>query len=141
MTSLRATSLARRERALALLGRYGVVLGLAALIAFGALRYDRFLGSFNVLSFLGYNAMFALVSLGMAFVIMTGGIDLSVGAVAALGSVVAAGLFPPACWMILHPGLPVLIAATGAAVLIVWRHRGNMERIRAGTERVFRFSK
>ncbi len=32
--------------------------------------------------------MFALVGLGMAFVIMTGGIDLSVGAVAALGSVV-----------------------------------------------------
>ncbi len=34
--------------------------------------------------------MFALVALGMCFVIMTGGIDLSVGSTAALGSVVSA---------------------------------------------------
>ncbi len=26
-----------------------------------------------------------------------------------LGSVIAAGLFPVACWMILHPGWPVLV--------------------------------
>lgn len=58
-----------------------------------------------------------------------------------LGSVVAAGLFPLACWMILHPGWPVLLSALAAAVLIIWRHAGNIERIRAGNERVFRFSK
>jgi glycerol-3-phosphate acyltransferase PlsY len=55
-----------------------------------------------------------------------------------LGSIVMAGLFPVACWMILHPGWPVLVAALGAAILIVVRHRGNIERIRAGEERVFR---
>jgi glycerol-3-phosphate acyltransferase PlsY len=57
------------------------------------------------------------------------------------GSVIAAGLFPIACWMILHPDWPVLFAAAGAAVLIVWRHRDNIERIRAGNERVFRFKR
>lgn len=56
-----------------------------------------------------------------------------------LGSIIAAALFPIACWMILHPDWPVLVAALGAAVLIVERHRGNIERIRAGQERVFRF--
>jgi glycerol-3-phosphate acyltransferase PlsY len=56
-----------------------------------------------------------------------------------LGSVIAAGLFPVACWMILHPAWPVLVAAVGAAVLIIDRHRGNIARIRAGEERVFRF--
>ena len=81
---------ARRERSLAVVSRYGVVIGLVALISFGALRYDHFLSPFNVTSFLAYNSMFALISLGMGFVIMTGGIDLSVGAVAALGSVAAA---------------------------------------------------
>jgi glycerol-3-phosphate acyltransferase PlsY len=55
-----------------------------------------------------------------------------------LGSIVMAGLFPVAVWMILHPGWPVLVAALGAAVLIVDRHRGNIDRIRAGEERVFR---
>jgi glycerol-3-phosphate acyltransferase PlsY len=58
-----------------------------------------------------------------------------------LGSVIAAGLFPIACWMILHPDWPVLFAALGAAVLIVWRHRDNIERIHAGNERVFRLKR
>ncbi|MGH6874974.1 MAG: ABC transporter permease [Aestuariivirgaceae bacterium] len=71
-----------------------VVATLIGLIVFGALRYDNFLSPFNILTFLRYNSMFALIALGMAFVIMTGGIDLSVGAVAALSSVVAALLSP-----------------------------------------------
>lgn len=76
------------------LARLCVIAALFALIVFGALRYDNFLSTFNILSFLRYNSMFALIALGMAFVIMTGGIDLSVGAVAALSSVVAALLSP-----------------------------------------------
>ena len=70
--------------------RHGVLIALVALIVFGYLRYENFLGAFNILSVLRYNSMFALVALGMAYVIMTGGIDLSVGSTAALGSVVAA---------------------------------------------------
>ncbi|WP_158818720.1 ABC transporter permease [Methylocapsa sp. S129] len=76
------------------LSSQGVLIALAALILFGWLRYDHFLGLFNITSVLRYNSMFALVSLGMCFVIMTGGIDLSVGATAALGSVVSALLSP-----------------------------------------------
>lgn len=76
------------------IGRYGVLLALLVLILFGWLRYENFLGSYNVLSVLRYNSMFALVALGMCFVIITGGIDLSVGSTAALGSVVAALLSP-----------------------------------------------
>ena len=71
-----------------------VWVALAGLIAFGLLRYDNFGGAYNVASFLNYNAMFITISLGMCFVIMTGGIDLSVGSVAAFTSVVAAYLSP-----------------------------------------------
>ena len=67
---------------LALIGRYGVLIALGGLIVFGALRYEGFLGAYNISSVLRYNAMFAIIALGMAFVIMTGGIDLSVGSVA-----------------------------------------------------------
>ena len=56
-----------------------------------------------------------------------------------LGSIIAAGLFPVACWMILHPAWPVLVSALGAAVLIIDRHRSNIARIRAGEEHVFQF--
>lgn len=71
-----------------------VWVALLALIAFGMLRYDRFAGAYDITSFLNYNAMFIVNSLGMCFVIMTGGIDLSVGSVAALTSIVAAYLSP-----------------------------------------------
>lgn len=66
------------------------LVALLVLIVFGGWRYEGFLGSYNILTVLRYISMFALVSLGMCFVIMTGGIDLSVGSVAALSSVVAA---------------------------------------------------
>jgi len=96
------------------IGRYGVLVALIALIIFGWLRYENFLGTYNILSVLRYNSMFALVALGMCFVIMTGGIDLSVGSTAALGSVVAALLSPYG----LIPGLVGGLAA-GLAVGIV----------------------
>lgn len=89
------------------LARLGVILALFGLILFGALRYDNFLSQFNILSFLRYNSMFALIALGMAFVIMTGGIDLSVGGVAAMASVVAAYMSPYG-WL---PGMAAGMAA------------------------------
>ncbi len=84
---------------------------LAALVAFGYLRYDNFLSLYNVTSVLRYNAMFALVSLGMCFVIMSGGIDLAVGAVAALASVAAARASP-------HGLLAGMAAGVGVGLLM-----------------------
>jgi galactofuranose transport system permease protein len=72
----------------------GILIALALLVGFGAWRYDGFVGAYNILTVLRYNSMFALVGLGMCFVIMTGGIDLSVGSVAAMSSVVSAYLSP-----------------------------------------------
>lgn len=67
---------------------------LIVLIGFGLIRYDNFGGAYNITSFLNYNAMFIIISIGMCFVILTGGIDLSVGSVAAFTSVIAAYLSP-----------------------------------------------
>jgi ribose/xylose/arabinose/galactoside ABC-type transport system permease subunit len=83
-----------RNKLLALLDRHRALVALVLLIVFGALRYDRFISPYNIFSVLRYNSMFALTGLGMCFVIITGGIDLSVGAVAALSSVVSAILSP-----------------------------------------------
>ena len=99
---------------LALLSNQGVLLALAVLILFGWLRYDNFLGLFNISTVLRYNSMFALVALGMCFVIMAGGIDLSVGATAALGSVVAALLSAHGDP---HNGTGMLIGALGGIAI------------------------
>jgi len=53
------------------------------------------------------------------------------------GSLVAAGTFPLGVWLILHPDAPVLIAAIIAGGFIVYRHRENIERLRADKESVF----
>lgn len=103
------------------LARLGVILALAALILFGALRYDNFLSQYNILSFLRYNSMFALIALGMAFVIMTGGIDLSVGGVAALSSVVAAMLSTHSWWAGLAGGVGAGLAIGVMNGLIITR--------------------
>src|SRR5215213_9165456 len=88
-----------------------VILVLVLLVSIAALRYDGFLGTYNVQSFLRYNSMFALVALGMCFVIMTGGIDLSVGTTAALASVLSALASP-------YGLLPGLLAGLGGGIVI-----------------------
>lgn len=55
------------------------------------------------------------------------------------GSIVAAGSLPLATWLIEHPPSIVILATLAAAVFLIYRHRANIERIRAGTENVFRF--
>jgi ribose/xylose/arabinose/galactoside ABC-type transport system permease subunit len=73
---------------------------LVALLLFGVVRYgENFYSEYNIQEVLRYNAMFGLIALGMTFVIMTGGIDLSVGAVAAMSSVVLALLSPHGAWI------------------------------------------
>jgi galactofuranose transport system permease protein len=92
---------------------------LILLTLLGAWRYDGFLGAYNVQSVLRYNSMFALVALGMCFVIMTGGIDLSVGSVAAMSSVVSAYLSPYGLVPGLLGGLAAgMLAGTLNAVVI-----------------------
>jgi galactofuranose transport system permease protein len=86
--------LSERLRRMILSPTFAVALVLVLLTTFATLRYDGFASAYNISSVLRYVSMFALVALGMCFVIMTGGIDLSVGTVAAASSVVSAILSP-----------------------------------------------
>jgi ribose transport system permease protein len=79
-------------RGVAFLQRQGALVVLIAVCIFGASRYYAFATPENILNVLRQNSMLALVALGMTFVILTGGIDLSVGALLAVAGVVAAKL-------------------------------------------------
>jgi len=57
-----------------------------------------------------------------------------------LGSVSGAALYPFACFIILHPPWPVMVAAFAAAGLILWRHQANIRRIKEGNENILSFS-
>jgi len=52
-----------------------------------------------------------------------------------LGSVVAMALLPPIAGVLFHAPRPVVMAAAGAAFLIVWKHRENLRRLARGEER------
>jgi ribose/xylose/arabinose/galactoside ABC-type transport system permease subunit len=111
MTMRAAVSPRRLQVGLAL-QRHGALMALVMLVIFGALRYgERFAVGYNVRSLLADDAKYAFVALGMTFVIMAGGIDLSVGSVVMLGGVIAAKVSD-------HGLLVGLLAgtATGAAV-------------------------
>jgi len=83
---------ALRARAASLLQRQGALVALVAVCLFGAARYAEFPTPENLLNVLRQNSMLGLLALGMTFVVLTGGIDLSVGALLAVSGAVAAAV-------------------------------------------------
>jgi ribose/xylose/arabinose/galactoside ABC-type transport system permease subunit len=81
-----------RARVGSFLQRQGALLMLLIVCILGFARYEAFLTSENLLNVLRQNSMLGIVALGMTFVILTGGIDLSVGALLAVAGVIAANL-------------------------------------------------
>ena len=77
-----------------LLIRYNIFLMLGLLVIASAMLSDVFLTPQNLWNLMRQLVPLALVSIGMVLVILTGGIDLSVGAVAAIGAMVIAMLLP-----------------------------------------------
>ncbi len=99
----------------------------------------KFQGGKAVASFLG--AFLYLTPLPLLAILLLFVVAVAVTRHISLGSILAAGMFPLAVWLILHPPIPVVLAAALAGGFIVWRHKSNIERLRAGTESVFAFRK
>ncbi|UXH80688.1 galactofuranose ABC transporter, permease protein YjfF [Roseateles amylovorans] len=88
-----------------------VALLLLLLIA-GGIRYPGFAAPQVMLNLLIDNAYLLVLAVGMSLVILSGGIDLSVGAVLALSTTVAAWLLQQAQWS--APAVMVVVLAGGA---------------------------
>ncbi len=89
------------------LQQQGALIMLLVVCVAGFARYEAFLTPENLLNVARQNSMLGLVALGMTFVILTGGIDLSVGALLAVGGVIAANLA--------NQGLVIALVAAVAA--------------------------
>jgi ribose transport system permease protein len=86
-----AESATRRERAAALFQRTGAFVVLIVVTLLGAIAFGpRFANVNNFLNILEASSFLALVAIGMTFVIIGGGIDLSGGSVLALAAVLSA---------------------------------------------------
>ena len=69
------------------LGIFGL---LVAIFAITALLNDKFISAYNMQNLIKWSSLYAVMSIGVAFVIITGGIDLSIGSVVGLVAVVLA---------------------------------------------------
>ncbi len=80
----------RKERAASLVQRRGSIVVLVLVVVVAALSFESFATVGNAQNVALRSSFLAIIALGMTFVIISGGIDLSVGSVYALGGVLAA---------------------------------------------------
>ncbi|MEV4568868.1 ABC transporter permease [Nonomuraea sp. NPDC049419] len=79
-----------REQVSRLLQQHGAVMVLGLLVVVGSLAFDSFATTANAASVVVSSSFLAIIAVGMTFVIISGGIDLSVGSLFVLGGVLAA---------------------------------------------------
>ena len=102
-----AAGISRRERLFAILQRRGAIIVLLVVVIVASVRFDSFLTTRNLENVALQSAFLGLIAVGATFVIITGGIDLSVGSMLALGGVIAA-LMVETSW-VLAVLLPVVV--------------------------------
>jgi erythritol transport system permease protein len=100
---------------LALLLKLRALIALAVVIAFFSVMAPNFLSASNFLIMFKHVAITAILAIGMTYVILTGGIDLSVGSIAGLGGMVAGALILNGVTLqplgvVIYPSVPVVIA-------------------------------
>jgi ribose transport system permease protein len=89
---------------------FGILGLLVVVFVLTALLNHRFVSAYNLQNLVAWTSLFGIISIGVAFVIITGGIDLSIGSVIGLvGSLLA--------WLLTHRGWSVPMAL--GAVLVV----------------------
>ncbi|MBY8849144.1 ABC transporter permease [Saccharothrix longispora] len=119
----------RRASWVSVLQRQGATVALVLMVVVAWVSFPRFGSLDNVRDIALQSSFLAIIALGMTFVIITGGIDLSVGSVYALGGVLAAYgsqwgfaaalLLPLAVCGLIGLLNGVLVAKTGMAPFIV----------------------
>src|SRR4028118_1637469 len=118
-----------RERLFTTLQRRGAIVVLILVVAVSALVFDNFLTEQNLENIVLQGAFLGLIVVGMTFVIISGGIDLSVGSMLGLGGIIAAQtvqifwplalILPPLLCGVIGFGNGLLIAKAKMAPFIV----------------------
>src|SRR5208282_1210464 len=81
-----------KEKKRITIGDFGSLLGLVILFIVVSILSPNFLNPTNLLNILQQISIVAIISVGMTFVILSAGIDLSVGSIVAFTGLIMAGL-------------------------------------------------
>ena len=72
------------------IAKYGVIIGLIVIFAFFTIMKTKFISVGNILNMLRQTSINGFLAIGMTFVVLTGGIDLSVGSIVGASGMFAA---------------------------------------------------
>jgi len=118
---------------------FTVALGIAAVLGHMVSPYVQFRGGKGVATAAG--VFLALAPFAVLISLIIWGATLWLSGYVSVASITVALLFPVWVWLT-EPGEPyTLWAAIVLALLLVYAHRGNIERLRQGTENRFRTRK
>jgi inositol transport system permease protein len=99
------------------LGRFGLVLALIVISIVLALLRPQFLAPGNLINVARQISLNGILAVGVTYVLLTGGVDLSLGSLVALTGVIAASFAHPGNWPVLVPiGMGVLAGTACGAV-------------------------
>lgn len=115
------------EKNKALLEKLRPVIGLLLFSAIIAFINPRFISSSNLLNVLRQTSINAIIAAGMTFVILTGGIDLSVGSILAFSSAVGAYMLSSGYGMVASVAAALLIGAASGLVNAVIITKGRVQ--------------
>ena len=96
---------------------FGILGLLVAVLALTALLEPRFLTAYNLQNTIRWTSLFGIISIGAAFVIITGGIDLSVGSLIGLVGVMLPMMLVNLGWSVPMALLAVLLVSLGIGLL------------------------
>ena len=92
----------------------GIILVIVIVSVLLAIRNPNFMTTSNILNILRQISVYGILAAGMTFVIITGGIDLSVGAVAGMGGAIVASFVTKD----IMPFLPAVLVALLVGILV-----------------------
>ena len=94
-----------------MLDKYKSLIGLALLVVVVSILSPSFLTTKNIFNVLRQTSVNAIIAAGMTFVILTGGIDLSVGSILAISGAVCASMLVSGTNMIIAIIVALVIGA------------------------------
>jgi ribose/xylose/arabinose/galactoside ABC-type transport system permease subunit len=106
--------------------KYGIYIAFLLMCVILSFATEAFLTTNNILNVLRQISINGIIAIGMTFVIITGGIDLSVGSIVGLSAVVAASFAHPGAYPVIVPilvGLLVGLACGGVNGFLIARWR------------------
>ena len=92
----------------------------------------KFHGGKAVASYVG--AFLCLAPLALAATLVVFAVVVACTRYISLGSIIGAAILPFTAWLGTHAHPAVILAAAAGGLFIVWRHRENIARLRAGKE-------